>query len=334
MARVSLTRRRSGGYTLLEMTIVLAIIVAVAALAMPALRGPLGKAELRDAARQIRVAMARARLDAIESGTIRQFRFQPGTGIYEIGPKLDANGQEPLEMADQSIGGQISFGDSNVGQFATTSFETTAPDVDSSIDGVSGDTPYGTDAYENGSTGPDAPVVDNLPAGVSFFDQQTTQASGDGGQPGFGLGFDTDSLAAPDAVQDVDLLADSAGVPGELTDDLGMVEENNPVAGARWSEPILFYPNGRTANTRIRLIGYEDFYVDLSLRGLTGTMRISQPERSVSRVGEGPLGDTGEEPMDELQADPTDNLLEDPLGGPLGKSARGETPPVPGIGRP
>lgn len=42
----------------------------------------------------------------------------------------------------------------------------------------------------------------------------------------------------------------------------------------RWSAPIVFYPNGRTRNARIRLIGGREWYVDVTLRGVTGTARI------------------------------------------------------------
>jgi Tfp pilus assembly protein FimT len=44
-----------------------------------------------------------------------------------------------------------------------------------------------------------------------------------------------------------------------------------------WSEPIVFYPNGRTADARIRLRGERNAVVDLSLRGLTGVATASKP---------------------------------------------------------
>ncbi len=42
----------------------------------------------------------------------------------------------------------------------------------------------------------------------------------------------------------------------------------------RWSAPIVFYPNGRTSNARIRLLGVREMQVDVSLRGVTGTATI------------------------------------------------------------
>jgi len=72
------------GFTLLELLVVLAVLAVLAALSWPAVRGLLEKTHLQSAAKQLRAVLVRARLDAMESGTVRQFRYQPGTGRYEI----------------------------------------------------------------------------------------------------------------------------------------------------------------------------------------------------------------------------------------------------------
>lgn len=61
---------------------------------------------------------------------------------------------------------------------------------------------------------------------------------------------------------------------------------------AAWSAPILFYPNGRTRNARIALVN-DAYRIELSVRGLTGTVQISQVERLVS-VEAGPSEATAE----------------------------------------
>lgn len=81
--------RRSGaaarqGFTLLEMLLVLGLVVALAALAWPALRGPLSQTRLREGARSLRVALAQARLEAMQAGTVCHLRYQPGAGAYEL----------------------------------------------------------------------------------------------------------------------------------------------------------------------------------------------------------------------------------------------------------
>ena len=45
-----------------------------------------------------------------------------------------------------------------------------------------------------------------------------------------------------------------------------------------WSEPILFYPNGRTTDARIRLASEPDLRLEVSLRGLTGIATVSPIE--------------------------------------------------------
>jgi prepilin-type N-terminal cleavage/methylation domain-containing protein len=75
-------RRR--GYTLLEMIVVLAVVASLAAITLPVLFRPLGKAELREAAKQVQAALLEVRTRAVESGVVQEFRFEPGGRRYEI----------------------------------------------------------------------------------------------------------------------------------------------------------------------------------------------------------------------------------------------------------
>lgn len=75
---------RSRGYTLVELLIVLAVVASLAGLSWPAVREMLAKSELRNAARQFRAALVKVRLDAIQSGTVRQLRYRPGRGRFEV----------------------------------------------------------------------------------------------------------------------------------------------------------------------------------------------------------------------------------------------------------
>ena len=77
---------RRSGFTLLELLIVLAIVVMLVGASWPRLRTSLEKAELVDAAKGIRTFLSQARLDAIDSGSPRRFRYQPGGTLYEVGP--------------------------------------------------------------------------------------------------------------------------------------------------------------------------------------------------------------------------------------------------------
>jgi len=58
----------------------------------------------------------------------------------------------------------------------------------------------------------------------------------------------------------------------------GPVQDGTPIAG-QWSTPILFFPNGRSSNVRIRLQASRGWFVDLTLRGITGTAKVGKVAR-------------------------------------------------------
>ena len=63
---------------------------------------------------------------------------------------------------------------------------------------------------------------------------------------------------------------------GSADDDF--VSEFSPVL---WSAPIIFYPDGRTRNAKILLLGERGFQIEVSLRGLTGTATVGELKRAV-----------------------------------------------------
>ena len=48
-----------------------------------------------------------------------------------------------------------------------------------------------------------------------------------------------------------------------------------------WSKPVLLYPNGRSANARIRIAGADTMFVDVELRGITGVAKVGAVQREV-----------------------------------------------------
>lgn len=74
------------GFTLVELILVLAVMVAAAAIAIPALIGPLEGQRVRKAADQVRAAFNRARVQAMRTGQTHLFRFQVGSNLYVIEP--------------------------------------------------------------------------------------------------------------------------------------------------------------------------------------------------------------------------------------------------------
>ena len=79
-------RRRRHGLTLMEMMLVLAVLVAVAAMAMPALQGPMDDQRLRKSADLVRSQWAQARVVAMKTGRMYVFRYEVGGELYTIQP--------------------------------------------------------------------------------------------------------------------------------------------------------------------------------------------------------------------------------------------------------
>jgi len=174
------TRRR--GYTLLEMLVVVAILAILVTLALPAMHRWLGRSELQSAAKQLAGELARARLEAIESGRPQKFRFQPGARRFEIVPKPAPIGEIGLP-------------------------------------------------FSGGVTAVSPPISAQL---VSFVAQEKAESL----SPDMALFSDFDS--------------------------------------AEWSAPIVFYPNGRTSRAEIRLKGDRGRFIDVTLRGWTGEVKIGR----------------------------------------------------------
>jgi hypothetical protein len=68
----------------MEMVLVLAVMVAVAAIVLPALQGPLNDQRLRKAADLVLAQWATARVTALSTGRMQVFRYQSGTDQYQV----------------------------------------------------------------------------------------------------------------------------------------------------------------------------------------------------------------------------------------------------------
>ena len=114
-------RRQRRGYTLLELALVCALLVVIAAVAFPSLAAMYGQHRLGLATDAVREAWALARARAIEVGRPYRFAVVPGTGRFRVAPdaaefwsgggspNTDLNGSErpPLTFSRTLPGGVL-----------------------------------------------------------------------------------------------------------------------------------------------------------------------------------------------------------------------------------
>ena len=81
------------GFSLIELLIVLAIIMAIAGLAWPSFQNSLRTHQLKSDSERVRDFLSRGRIEAIDSGVIYQFRYEP-SGTYVV--------LVPWEQVDES----------------------------------------------------------------------------------------------------------------------------------------------------------------------------------------------------------------------------------------
>jgi len=182
--------------TLLELVLVLAVLVMIAALAVPALDRPLAAQRLKSAADLVRSTLTKARVEAMRGGEVQLFRFLPETGEYQVERFAG------LEGAVEQSG------------FAAAN-----------LSGI-------------------------LPEGNLFVAADRAETA-----------------------RDQALEMSQASAAGE----------------AGWSQPIMFYADGTTSTALLLLRGEYGMSVELSLRGLTGGVQVSEvyvDEAAAAEAGE------------------------------------------------
>jgi len=166
-------RRARRGFTLVELLLVMSMIVVLLGMSYPTLRRSLGSYRLREAAKTMRVQVARARLAAIESGVPQELRFVPGEAVFRLAP---ARGFEP-EPADASRAG-----DPEAGPRLTTAGDPRQ---------------CGTGATSDPQSAPlDLAEEQNLPESVIFAHEQPSKADATGAEFGSAIPA-SDSFSDP-----------------------------------------------------------------------------------------------------------------------------------------
>jgi prepilin-type N-terminal cleavage/methylation domain-containing protein len=91
-------QRCSRAFTLIELMLVLALIVAFASISVPMFRNSFAVERLRRAGDAVRTVWAKARLDAMRSGQTHVFRFDYGVNTYVVA--LWETGDTSTEASD------------------------------------------------------------------------------------------------------------------------------------------------------------------------------------------------------------------------------------------
>ena len=184
---------RQSGFTLLELLIVLALLVAIATIAMPTLVSEMRNNQVYESGESVREILAESRKYAIDSGIDYEFRYEPGGQFFIVIP-----------------------GES--------------------------------DPMAANSTQDDASVSNYL------------SLSGE-------LAEDFQIRAMEDAGESIESLPVEA---------FGSLENASLLAQKSWSAPVLFHFDGTAEDFAFRVSDDDGRTVELSIRGLTGAIRLSQ----------------------------------------------------------
>lgn len=88
-------------FTLVELLLVLALMVVLAAIAVPAMHGPMQNYKLRKAGDQVRTLFGKAQMRAIRSGQTQVLVFVPGSGKVQI--QTYSSDQDMVDASPQNL---------------------------------------------------------------------------------------------------------------------------------------------------------------------------------------------------------------------------------------
>jgi hypothetical protein len=272
----------------------------MAGLGLPSVLRMVERSRLTGAAKELQAELNRTRLASMKSGEPLVFHFELGTGNYEIMSKQEYD----LRFPPQPIP-QLSFPPEQ-GMFGGMM----SPDM--MMSGA------GQPQQAAGSTGPSlsdrggaslADLAARQPPS-SLSDRGNASSLADlGPPPSFADRFGEPDLQQIAAIPVSKFLPVYKTLPHNLrlqesgnrlqasdfgfqTSDFGLQgsgfsEARSPVPDAsffpeapRFSEPIFFFPNGRTSNARFSVCSTtgKGYYINVSMRGLTGTARLGDLE--------------------------------------------------------
>ncbi|MCA9168681.1 MAG: prepilin-type N-terminal cleavage/methylation domain-containing protein [Planctomycetales bacterium] len=258
---------RRSGYTLLELMLVLALLTAIAGMSWPALMRPWSRSLVQQAAQEFSSQVMDARLRAIEESRTYRVRWKPGSTEYEISsPAGEAELSAARDDATRSAipDDPSALRDPDAEPLDESSDAVVSPVAEATV----GELPAALSGPIVLPTRAPLHIDGTLPHGVKFVDPHA---------PDDAEFFESESTVGDEAIAGIG--ADGAerqdrlaAAEGELdTGEFATAEDDLNV----WSEPLWIFPDGRTSNRHVVLRAEDRREIDLDLRGMTGTIRVS-----------------------------------------------------------
>jgi len=233
------TMFRQTGFTLVEVIVVLVILLLVAALGIPAMRGTLARYELRSSATQLRGEWLSARVKAMEEGQIFCMRGKIGGSRIVISRVLDAHFTAGLSSRQTSrrfdVSGELDAFEK--GGFVGDMYDFILKDPDS--------------AMADGSN----IIVIDLPKTVVIADVIIVVEE----RAAFYLGQTAPGETVVEEYSELEAMT------------TGEIRFETSGADGMWSSPIFFYPDGSTSTAAMLLKNESGRCIEIRLRGLTGS---------------------------------------------------------------
>ena len=237
-------------FTLIEILIVLVILVFIASLGVPLLRGTLAQQQLRYSADRIRGEWLDARVRAMEDGQIFAMRAQIGGSLLVVDRVLDAHFTAGLSSRQ-----------------TTSRYDLAATPDGNTLDpfergGFSGDMQDFILQNPDEASEHRGSFFIHLPNSVKIADVIALADE----RSVFYLGLAPVSEFEADEVYDIDVF---------MTGDV-RVGEMSATAGSIWSTPIFFYPDGSTSTAAVLIRNEAGRCIEVRLRGLTGSSMLTR----------------------------------------------------------
>ena len=226
------------GFTLIELLVVMSLILVIMASTAPWIHRVRTRSDLKSTGQNFQGELYTTRLNAMKSAEAYVFRFQSESDVYEIMPKSVYDAayapQQTTVPSDPDATRSVGTDLNSLTSGSQTAGQTQSRE-NVSLDHIL----YRKSLPHNYVFGKVVPKT-NVENDAQNLDSDATRSVG------------------TDFIPQLDTLNTQA-TPQTV-----------------WSEPIFFFPNGRTSNgsLEIHTTGRYQFWVELTLRGLTGTARV------------------------------------------------------------